>query len=77
MLSLAIELAAPLALLQRKLFLVWGAGVMGMHVGIAVLMGITFPYQTYGVMLLPFVLLFAKSSSIKPTVSLPTAGKSL
>ena len=65
--SLAVELAAPLALLHRRLFLLWGGGVMGMHVGIAILMGITFPYQTYGVMLLPFVLIFFKGSSTKST----------
>ncbi len=54
-LALALELGAPLALLGGRVAGAWVLGVVGMHVGIAVLMGIVFPYQTFGIALLSFV----------------------
>lgn len=54
-LTLVLELFAPIALLGGWVTRVWIVGILGMHAGIAVLMGITFPYQTYGLALLSFV----------------------
>lgn len=47
--SLLIELGAPLALLHRRVALVWAAAAWGFHVGVVVLMAIVFPYQLTGV----------------------------
>lgn len=44
-LTFAVELGAPLALLNRKLLLVWVLLAWGFHVGIVATMGIVFPYQ--------------------------------
>lgn len=54
-LTLILELGAPLALLGRRIGLFWAAGILAMHAGIAVAMGIVFPYQTSGLALLSFV----------------------
>lgn len=42
--TLLIELGAPLALLGRRVAVVWALGAWGFHVGVAALMHITFPY---------------------------------
>lgn len=54
MFSLFLELAAPLAVLHRRLALAWVVSILGMHAGIATVMGITFAYQTYGFAFLSF-----------------------
>lgn len=43
-LTLAVELGAPLALLHRRLALVWALGAWCFHVGVVVTMNIKFPY---------------------------------
>jgi hypothetical protein len=47
--SLAIELGAPLALVDRRLGRLWALGAFGMHWGILAVMGIRFRYQLTGV----------------------------
>ncbi len=54
-LTLVVELGAPLALLHRWLGVTWALATFGMHLGIALLMGITFPYQTWGLAFLSFL----------------------
>ena len=53
--SLVLELAAPLALLDRRLARLWAAGAFGMHWGILAIMGIRFRHQLSGVLYLPYV----------------------
>lgn len=53
--SLAMELAAPLALVDRRLGRAWAAGAFGMHWGIKAVMGITFRYQLSGAAYTSFV----------------------
>jgi hypothetical protein len=52
--SLILEIAAPLALLNRRLGKVWAVSAYGMHVGIRVIMGIKFRYQLSGVSFAPW-----------------------
>lgn len=52
--SLVLELAAPLALLDRRLARLWAVSAFGMHWGIRVVMGIRFRHQMSGVVFLPF-----------------------
>lgn len=47
--SLATEVAAPLALVGRRIRAVWAASAWGFHVGVLALMGIGFPYPLSGV----------------------------
>lgn len=54
--SLVLELAAPLAVLDHRCARAIAVGAYGMHVGIRLVMGITFPYQLSGVMFLPMLL---------------------
>jgi len=44
LMSLAVELGAPLALLHRRIALVWSVAAWGFHVGVVALMAIVFPY---------------------------------
>ncbi|WP_313823818.1 hypothetical protein [Citricoccus sp.] len=52
--SLAVELGAPLSLINRRLGQVFAAGAWGMHVGIRIIMGIKFKYNISGVSYLPY-----------------------
>ncbi|MDQ3628739.1 MAG: hypothetical protein M3419_08020 [Actinomycetota bacterium] len=52
--SLVIELAAPLALVDRRLGRAWAIGAFGMHWGIYALMGIKFRYQLSGAIFASF-----------------------
>jgi hypothetical protein len=54
-LTLVLEIGAPVALIGGRVRTAWIVGILGMHAGIAALMDITFPYQTYGIALLSFV----------------------
>jgi vitamin K-dependent gamma-carboxylase-like protein len=45
MLTVALELGAPVALLGRRVALVWAVVAWGFHVGVEALMAIPFPYQ--------------------------------
>jgi hypothetical protein len=53
LLTVAIELAAPIALLGGRLRTVWVILAWSFHVGIAALMAIVFPYQLLGVAFAP------------------------
>lgn len=55
--SLVLELGAPLALVDRRLGRVFAVGAFAMHWGIKVIMRITFPYNLSGVMYLPLLLM--------------------
>lgn len=48
-LTLIIEIGAPLALLDRRLGWVWAFSCWAMHKGIALVMGIVFPYPVSGI----------------------------
>ncbi|MDQ3738972.1 MAG: hypothetical protein M3337_07365 [Actinomycetota bacterium] len=52
--SLLLELFAPIALLDRRLGRVWSLAAWSMHVGIKVIMRLTFRYQLSGVTYAPF-----------------------
>jgi hypothetical protein len=53
-LTLAIELGAPIALLGPRCALIWCLGALSFHVGVLALMGIVFPYPLLFVAYLPF-----------------------
>lgn len=53
--ALAVELGAPLSLLDRRAGRVFALAAWGMHVGIRVVMGIRFTYNTSGVSYLGYV----------------------
>jgi hypothetical protein len=48
-LSLALELGGPVALLHPRLTRAWVVGLWGFHVGVVVVMAIAFPYPLSGV----------------------------
>lgn len=54
-LSLVVELGAPLALLNPRLGMLWAANAFVMHWGIFALMSITFRYQMLGIIFLSFL----------------------
>lgn len=54
-LSLAVELGAPLSLVNRRLGQLFALGAWGMHVGIRIVMGIKFKYNVSGVAYLPYL----------------------
>jgi len=60
--TLAIELGAPIALVNRRLGQGFSVAAWGMHVGIRGIMGIKFPYNTTGVAYVPF---FPVGSALK------------
>jgi hypothetical protein len=51
--TMLVELGAPLALLHRRAALVWCVAAWSFHLGVALLMGITFFYPLFGVAYLP------------------------
>jgi hypothetical protein len=53
--TLVIELGAPLALLGRRLGYAWALGAWGFHVGVVLMMNIWFPYPLVGVAFLPLL----------------------
>lgn len=54
LLTLVVEVGAPLALLGRRAALVWVLGVIGFHLGVFALMAILFPFAVTGVAFAPF-----------------------
>lgn len=52
--SLVLELAAPLALLDRRLARLWAVSAFSMHWGIFVIMGIRFRHNLSGVLYVPY-----------------------
>jgi hypothetical protein len=53
--SMVVELGAPVALISRRLGLIWSALAWSFHVAILGLMAILFPYQLLGVAFAPFL----------------------
>jgi hypothetical protein len=53
-LSIVVELFAPVALLNRRLGMLWAVNAFGMHWGIFFIMSITFRYQMAGFIFLSF-----------------------
>jgi hypothetical protein len=53
-LTLVVELGAPIALLHRRAALAWVLAVLGFHLGVLVLMTIFFPFPLSGVAFAPF-----------------------
>jgi hypothetical protein len=53
-LSLAVELGAPLSLVNRRLGQLFALAAWGMHAGIRIVMGIKFKYNLSGVSYLPY-----------------------
>jgi hypothetical protein len=54
-LTIAIEVGAPLALAHRSIAVVWSATAWGFHVGVVLLMNIWFPYPLIGLAFLPLL----------------------
>lgn len=54
-LTLVIEIGAPLALFHRRLARVWAITAWGFHVGVLALMNIVFPYPLLGLAFLPLL----------------------
>jgi hypothetical protein len=52
--TMAVELGAPLALLGRRVRTAWAGAAWAFHVGILVVMAISFPYQLLGFAYAPF-----------------------
>ena len=53
-LTLVVELGAPLALLHRRAALVWVLAVIAFHLGVLTLMAILFPFPLSGIAFAPF-----------------------
>lgn len=53
--TLVIELGAPVALLHRRIGYLWALGAWGFHVGVVLMMNIWFPYPLAGIALLPLL----------------------
>jgi predicted DCC family thiol-disulfide oxidoreductase YuxK len=53
--TMVIELGAPLVMLSRRLGVAWSVLTWLLHIGIFVVMGITFRYQMLGLIFLPFL----------------------
>lgn len=53
-LTLVVELGAPLALLHRRIAAVWVLAVIGFHLGVLLLMTILFPFPLSGIAFAPF-----------------------
>jgi hypothetical protein len=53
MMTMLVEVGAPLALLHRRVAAVWAAVAWGFHVGVVFLMHIVFPYPLSGAAFAP------------------------
>ena len=53
--TMVVELGAPVALVHRRVALVWSIAAWGFHVGVVVLMAIVFPYQLVGLAYAPLL----------------------
>jgi hypothetical protein len=63
--TMVVELGAPLALIGGRIRTVWVASAWGFHVGIVVLMAISFPYQVAGI---AYLCLFAPEQPIEHAI---------
>jgi hypothetical protein len=73
--TLAVELGAPVALLDKRLTRVWAFGAFLMHWGIFFIMGINFRYQLSGVMFAPLFeveRLLGWARSVKERLGVPS-----
>jgi hypothetical protein len=61
-LTVALELAAPLALWRRCVAVIWSLVTWGMHLGTALTMAVVFPYPLTGLAFVPVVATAARSS---------------
>ncbi len=72
--TLAVELGAPVALLGRRPAIVWTSGAWLFHVGVLVSMSVVFPYQLVGVAFLPVLLsadCFTRAPAARDPLGLP------
>jgi hypothetical protein len=53
--TLVIELGAPLAMVGRRIGYLWALGAWGFHVGVVLMMNIWFPYPLLGLAFLPLL----------------------
>jgi hypothetical protein len=53
LLTVAVEIGAPIALLGGRIAALWAVTAWGFHVGVIMLMGIVFPYPLYGIAYAP------------------------
>lgn len=53
--TIALELGAPIALLGGRFARYWGLGAWGFHVGVILLMNIWFPYPVFGFAFVPLM----------------------
>lgn len=53
--TVVIELGAPLAFLGRRWCIAWIAGIVAMHLGVALTMAVVFPYHVTAIGLVPLV----------------------
>ena len=53
--TIALELGAPIALVGGRIARLWALGAWGFHVGVILLMNIWFPYPTFGFAFLPLL----------------------
>jgi hypothetical protein len=53
--TLATELGAPLALLDRRVARIWSGAAWGFHVGVVLAMNVWFPYALGGIAFLPLI----------------------
>lgn len=60
--TVVIELGAPIALLGGRIRTAWAVAAWGFHVGIVILMAISFPYQVAGI---AYVCLFAPERAVE------------
>ena len=73
--TLLVELGAPVALLPGRLRLAWVAAAWAFHVGVVVLMAITFPYQLSGVAYLAFLDVERIENRLRRRFSRPPLGR--
>jgi len=65
-LTLVVELGAPLALLHPRVGHAWAVGAWGFHLAVVLTMNIWFPYPLFGVAFLP---LFAVERPVQWVIS--------
>lgn len=66
LLTMAVELAAPVALLRASVARVWCALAMGFHVAILAFMAILFPYHLLGIALAPLLPVERLGATVSP-----------
>lgn len=66
LLTMAVELAAPMALYRARIARVWCALAFGFHVAILAFMAILFPYHLLGIALAPLLPVERLSATVSP-----------